>query len=89
MVQMDKTVRPLDMRVTVMEFTKAVALTVQYAQIGDSYRMPGDTENKKSCLNHFMRTVFGVLQHKVRPSKQGFTFAVDYRDVDERTGEGK
>ena len=88
MIQMDKSVRSLDMRVNIMEFTKAINLTVQYAQIGDKYRLPGDTENKKSTIDHFMRTVFGILSNKTRPSKQGFTFAIDYRDVDERTREG-
>ena len=72
-----------------MEFTKAISLTVQYTQIGDEYRMPGAVNQKKASIDQFMRTVFGILQHRTRPSKQGFTFAIDYRDVDERTREGK
>ena len=41
MVQMNKMVRPIDMRVSVMEFTKAISLTAQYTQVGEQYRVPG------------------------------------------------
>ena len=88
MIQMNQSVRPLDMRVCMMEFTKAVNSTAQYAQIGDKFRKPGET-HKKPSIDAFMRTGFGILSHRVRPSKQGYTFAIDYRDVDERTREGK
>ena len=42
MVQLNKSVRPVDMRVSVMEFTKAISLTAQYTQVGDNYRVPGN-----------------------------------------------
>ena len=88
MVQKSKQVRPIDMRVIIMELIKAVDLTVQYTQVGSSCRQPGQ-DTKKPSIESFMRTVFGILGHRTRPSKQGYTFAVDFRDVDERTREGK
>ena len=87
MVQKNKSIRPIDMRVIIMEMIKAVNLTVQYTQIGPTCRQPGE-DNKKASIEAFMRTVFGILSHRTRPSKQGYTFAIDFRDVDERAKEG-
>ena len=64
MIQMSQAVRPLDMRVCMMEFTKAINSTVQYAQIGDRFRRPGET-HKKPSIDAFMRTGFGI-QYKPR-----------------------
>ena len=87
MVQMMKEIRPIDMKVIIMEFVRAIGVTGQLTQVGEV-----DSNNpfgtKKKSLDTFIRTCFGVLQHRLRAAKQGYTFAIDFNEIDERTREG-
>ena len=91
MVQMNEKTRPIDMRVIIMEFVKAVGCTSQFTRIGEAVELSEDgnfLHNKKKSIECFMRTAFGLLHHKQRCAKQGYSFAIDFNEIDENTDIG-
>ena len=91
MVQMNKNTRAIDMRVIIMEFVKAIGCTCQFTQIGEAVQLSQDGKpmhNKKKTIECFMRTAFGLLHHKQRCAKQGYSFAIDFNEIDEQTETG-
>ena len=83
MVQMDKKVRAIDMRVIIVEFFKAIGMTALLTQNG----IPEG--GVRSTMNHFKRSCFGLLSHKQKNSKPGYSCSVDFLQIDETTFEGK
>ena len=82
MVQMDENVRAIDMRVMAMEFFKAIGMTALLTQKG---KMDG---SRTSTMDNFKRTCFGLLGHKQKHSKAGYTCIIDFLKIDETTFEG-
>ena len=83
MVQMNGKVRAVDMRVIIVEFFKAIGQTALLTQDG----IPDGGVRK--TMNHFKRTCFGLLSHKQKPSKPGYSCSIDFLQIDETTFEGK
>ena len=82
MIQMGPKVRHLDMRVMIVEFFKAIGMTALLTQ-------KGNTDGGRKSLNNFKRSCFGLLSHKQKHSKAGYTFTVDFLGIDETKFEGK